>query len=113
MGVVMRYRNFLPQHHLILDARVAAVLLTILGLSLSFFIQALVDSFFVLEHQPTSNWLGMGMLPVTLARAGVFVPRSHLSAHLSWRINAEAVNGHHRYPLGLPFTFLSSQSALS
>jgi ATP-binding cassette, subfamily C, bacteriocin exporter len=111
MSDVMRYRTFLPHHHLILDAPVAAVLLTILGLSFSFFIQALVDSFFVLEHQPTSNWLGLGMLLVTLARAGVFVPRSYLSAHLSWRINVETVNGHHRHPLGLPFTFFSSQSA--
>src|SRR5262245_14668436 len=102
----MRYRTFLPSHHLILDAFVAAVLLTILGLTSSFFIQALVDSFFVLEHQLTLNWLGLGMLLVTRARAGVFVPRSYLSAHLSRRITAETVNGHRRHPLGLPFTFL-------
>ena len=109
----MRYRTFLPHQHLTLDARVAAVLLTILGLSLSSIIQALVDSFFVLELKPTSKWLGLGMLLVTLARAGVFVPRPYLSAHLSWRINAETVSGHHRHPLGLPFTFLSSHSAIS
>jgi ABC-type bacteriocin/lantibiotic exporter with double-glycine peptidase domain len=108
----MRYRTFLPHHHLNLDVCVAAVPPTILSLSFSFFIQALVDSFFVLEHQPTSNWLGLGMLLVTLARAGVFVPRSYLSAHLSWRINAETVSGHHRHPLGLPFTFFSSHSAI-
>jgi ABC-type bacteriocin/lantibiotic exporter with double-glycine peptidase domain len=101
----MQYRTLLPQYHLILDALFTAVLLTILGLALSFFIQALVDSFFVPEHQPTSNSLGLGMLPVSLARAGIFAPRSYLSAHLSWRIHAETVNGYHRHTLGLPFTF--------
>ncbi|PYS42818.1 MAG: hypothetical protein DMG14_02670 [Acidobacteria bacterium] len=105
----MQYRVFLPHHRLILDVLVAAVLLTILGLTSSFFIQAPVDSVFVRGRNPALNCLGPGMLLVTLARAGVFGLRSHLLPHLSPRIDAETVPGYHRYLLGLPLTFFSSR----
>jgi ABC-type bacteriocin/lantibiotic exporter with double-glycine peptidase domain len=58
----------MPHRRLILDAFIAAVLLTILSLT-SFFIQVLVDSVFVLGRKSALNWLGLGMLLVTLARA--------------------------------------------
>ena len=103
----MWYRVLLPHHHLILDALVAAVLLAILGLTSSFFIQALVDSVFVLGRKPALNWLGLGMLLVMLARAGFFGLRSHLLAHLSRRIEAETVIGYHRRPQGLPLDLLN------
>ena len=103
----MRYRNLLPHNHLTLDAPFAAVLLTVLGLTSSFFIQALVDFVFILGRKPALNWLGLGMLLVTLARAGFCAPRSYLLAHLSQRIDAETVIGYHRHLLGLPLTFLS------
>jgi ATP-binding cassette, subfamily C, bacteriocin exporter len=99
----------LPHYHLFLDALIAAVLLTILGLTSSFFIQALVDFVFVLGRTPTLNWLGLGMLLVTLARAGFLALRSHLLTHLSQRIDAETVLGYHRHLLGLPLTFFSSR----
>jgi ATP-binding cassette subfamily B protein len=99
----------LPHHRLFLDALVAAVLLTILGLTSSFFIQALVDFVFVLGRTPALNWLGLGMLLVTLARVGFLGLRSYLLAHLSQRIDAETVLGYHRHLLGLPLTFFSSR----
>ena len=92
---------------LILDAYIAAVLLTILGLTSAFFIQTLVDSVLVLGRKPALNWLGLGMLLVTLARAGFFGLRSHLVAHLSQRIEAETMPGLHCDLPGLPFTLLS------
>src|SRR5882762_3445395 len=98
----MLYRTLLPHQRLILDALLAAVLLTILGPTSSFFIQVLVDSVFVLGHKPTLNWLGLGMLLVTLARAGFSGLRSYLLAHLSQRIDAETVLSYHRHLLGLP-----------
>jgi ABC-type bacteriocin/lantibiotic exporter with double-glycine peptidase domain len=98
----------MPHRRLILDAYIAAVLLTILGLTSAFFIQTLVDSVLVLGRKPALNWLGLGMLLVTLARAGFFGLRSHLVvAHLSHRIEAEAMPGLHRHLPGLPFTLLS------
>src|SRR3989449_8406856 len=96
-------------HLLSLDALVAAALMTILGLTSSFFIQALVDFVFVLERKPALNWLGLGMLLVTLARAGFLGLRSFLLAHLSQRIDAETVPGYHRHLLGLPPTFYYSR----
>src|SRR5262245_6254378 len=77
----MSYR-FLSPHSLILDVFVAAVLLTILGLTLFFFIQALVDYVFVPGRKPAL--------------------RSCLLPRLSRRIKAERVLGRHSYPLGLP-----------
>src|SRR5262245_61353266 len=97
----------LPHSRLFLDALAAAVLMTVLGLTSSFFIQALVDFVFVLGRKPALNWLGLGMLLVTLARAGFFGLRSHLVAHLSHRIEAETIPGLHRHLPGLPFTLLS------
>jgi ABC-type bacteriocin/lantibiotic exporter with double-glycine peptidase domain len=100
----MRYEFLPPQHSLILDAPVAAVLLTILGLTLSFVIQALVDSVFVPGRKPALNHLGLGTLLVTLARAGFLDLRSCLLACLSWRIHAEPVFSYHRHLPGLPLT---------
>ncbi len=99
----------LPHYHLFLDALLAAVLMTVLGLTSSFFIQALVDVVFILGRKPTLNWLGLGMLFVTLARAGFQALRSYLLAHLSQRIDAETVLGYHRHLLGLPLSFFSSR----
>src|SRR6266850_7415909 len=50
----------LPHRRLCLDALIAAVLLTVLGLTSSFFIQALVDFVFILGRKPALNWLGLG-----------------------------------------------------
>jgi ATP-binding cassette, subfamily C, bacteriocin exporter len=99
----------LPHRRLFLDALIAAVLLTVLGLTSSFFIQALVDFVFVLGRKPALNWLGLGMLLVSLARAGFLGLRSCLLTHLSQRIDAETVLGYHRHLLGLPLTFFNSR----
>jgi ABC-type bacteriocin transporter len=99
----------LPHYRLFLDALIAAVLMTILGLTSSYFIQALVDFVFVHGRTPALKWLGLGMLLVTLARAGFLGLSSHLLARLSRRIDADAVLGYHRHLLGLPLTFFYSR----
>jgi ATP-binding cassette subfamily B protein len=103
------YLLLLPHSRLFLDALFAAVLMTILGLTSSFFIQALVDVVFVLGRKPALNWLGLGMLLVTLARAVFQGLRSYLLARLSQRIDAETVLGYHRHLLGLPLAFFLSR----
>jgi ATP-binding cassette, subfamily C, bacteriocin exporter len=99
----------LPHSRLFLDACLAAVSMTILGLSSSFFIQVLVDVVLVQGQTPTLNWLAAGMLLVTLARAGFLAVRSYLLAHLSMRIDAETMLGYHRHLLGLPLSFFTSR----
>jgi multidrug efflux pump subunit AcrA (membrane-fusion protein) len=94
----MRYRIFQPQSRLILDAFVAAVLLTILGLTSSFFIQVLVDCVFVHQQKLSSIWLGLS----------VFGLRSHLFAHLSRGIHAGTVLGYRRHLRGLPYKYALS-----
>jgi Biotin-lipoyl like len=83
---VMRYRAFLPDHRLLLDALTAAVLLAILGLSYSNLIQDIPAS-----NQPRSGSFDLG-------------PR--LLAHLSRMIGVETESIHHRHLLGLPLAFL-------
>jgi ATP-binding cassette subfamily B protein len=101
----------LPHYHLFLDALLAAVVMTILSLTSSFFIQGLVDFVFIQGQTPSLKWLALGMLLVTLARAGFQGLRSYLFAHLSLRIDAETVPGYHRHLLGLPLSFFSSRRA--
>jgi len=102
-------RLLLPHRHLFLDVLLAAVLMTILGLTSSFFIQALVDFVFVLGQKPALNWLGLGMLLVLLSRAAFLALRTYLLAHLSQRIDADVVMGYHHHLLGLPLSFFSAR----
>jgi len=95
----------LPHRRLFLDALLAAVLMTLLSLTTSFFIQALVDFVFVLGRKPALNWLTLGMLVVLFARTAFQAMRAYLLAHLSLRIDAETVMGFHRHLLGLPLAF--------
>ena len=94
-------------HHrkLFLDALLAAVLLTILGLATAFFIQLLVDFVFLVGAESTLNWLGLGMLLVLGARVAFHGLRAYLIAHLSHRIDADVVLGYHHHVLGLPLDF--------
>src|SRR5579884_1257785 len=65
------YNVFYPVRHLLLDVVMAAVLITILGLSSSLFIQDLIDFVLVSGRKPTLEWLGLGLLVVLLARSGL------------------------------------------
>ena len=98
-------RLLTPHRRLFLDALLAAVLMTVLSLTSSFFIQALVDFVFVLGRQPALNLLTLGMLLILSARTAFQALRTYLLAHLSLRIDAETGLGFHRHLLGLPLTF--------
>jgi ABC-type bacteriocin/lantibiotic exporter with double-glycine peptidase domain len=101
----------LLRHHrrLLVDALFAAVLMTILGLSSSFFIQVLVDYVFLVGANPTMNWLGLGMLLVLGGRVTFLGLRAYLLAHLSHRIDADIVLGYHHHLLGLPLDFFRTR----
>ena len=98
-----------PHLHLFLDVLLAAVLLTILGLTSSFFIQGLIDFVFLLGRKPALNWLGLGMLIVLMARSAVLALRTYLLAHLCQRIDADTVMKYHRHLVGLPLTFFATR----
>ena len=100
-----------PHRRLFMDALLAAVLMTLLALTSSFFIQALVDFVFVLGRKPTLNLLTLGMLLVLCARTAFQALRTYLLAHLSLRVDAETVLGFHRHLLGLPLPFFLRRKA--
>src|SRR5262249_35732155 len=99
----------LPHRRLFLDVLLAAVLMTILGLALSFFIQALVDVVFVVWQKPALNWFSLGMLIVLVARPAFLALRTYLLTHLSQNIDADTVLGYNRHLLGLPLTFFATR----
>ena len=84
--------------------------MTFLAITSSFFIQALVDFVFFLGRRPTLNWLGLGMLLVSLAQVSFLGLRSYPLAHLNQRVDAETMLGYHRHLLGLPLTFFYSRT---
>src|SRR5262249_36877630 len=94
-----------PYRRLFFDATLAAVLMTLLSLSTSFFIQTLVAFVFVLRRRPALNWLSLGMLAVLFARTAFQGLRTYLLARLSLRIDAATVLGFHRHLIGLPLAF--------
>jgi ATP-binding cassette, subfamily C, bacteriocin exporter len=107
-----RARSLLScQQHLVLDALSAAVLVTILGLASSFFIQTLVDDVIVLGQTHALNWLGLGMLAVVSTRTAFLGLRTHLLTQISQRIEADVVMRYHVHLLGLPLSFFSSRPA--
>ena len=100
-----RWTPLLPHKKLFSHALLAAVLVTILGLSSAFFIQILVDFVFVTGRELTLNWLGAGMLLVVISRVGLQGFQAYLLAHLSRRIDTEITLGYHHHLLGLPLDF--------
>jgi len=88
----MRYRKLLPHNGPILDAFVAAVPPIILGLSLSFIVQAPVVSSLAIGHTPSFRLRSESVL------------RSRLSARLNRRMTAETVLAARHLP-GLPLVF--------
>lgn len=103
---LVRLCRFLaPYRRSFLVAFFAAVLMTILSLTSSFFIQALVDSVFVHGRTAILYWLTLGMLAALLARTVFQGLRSFLLARLSMRIDADVMMGLHRHLLGLPLSF--------
>lgn len=103
------YRLLAPHRWIFLEALLAAVLMTLLTLFSSFFIQTLVDFVFVAGRRSTLNWLALGMLLVLVARVAFQGLRAYLLAHLSQRLDAETVIGYFRHLLGLPLSFFNAR----
>jgi ATP-binding cassette subfamily B protein len=95
-------RPYLP---LLGETVFCAVLMTGLGVCMSYFVQHLVDSVLVRSEGRLLNALGVGMLLVVLFRALFGVVRDYLLAHISRRIDLTLISGYVRHILCLPLTF--------
>jgi ABC-type bacteriocin/lantibiotic exporter with double-glycine peptidase domain len=96
---------------LLAEAFLCALLMTLLGVGTSYFIQHLVDSVPIRRETRLLNALGVGMALVIVFRAGFGVLRQYLLAHVSRKIDLALVGGYFRHLLGLPLRFFEMRQA--
>jgi ATP-binding cassette subfamily B protein len=94
-----------PHAPVLLEAFVCALLMTLLGLSTSYFIQHLVDT--VLPHHEGRllNALGIGMVLILVFRCLFGMLRQYLVAHISRKVDLTLIAGYARHLLTLPLRF--------
>lgn len=103
------WRRFLgllrPHRGLVIEAFLCAILMTVLGLSTSFFIQHLVDNVLTRRETRLLNALGVGMVLVLIFKVLFGALREYFLAHVSRQVDLGLVAGYSRHILGLPMNF--------
>jgi ATP-binding cassette subfamily B protein len=105
-----RFLGLLLCHKGLLGAAfVCALLMTVLGIGTSYYIQHLVDSVLVRHERRLLHALGVGMLVVVLFRTLFSVLRQYLLAHVSRQVDLRLIYAYARHLLGLPLSFFSGK----
>lgn len=105
-----RFAGMLAFHRGVLtEAIVCAVLMALLGLSTSYFIQHLVDSVLVRGETTLLNALGIGMLLIVLFRILFGLVRHYLLAHIGRKIDLSLVSTYASHVLRLPMRFFETR----
>jgi ATP-binding cassette subfamily B protein len=101
-----RFLGLLAGHRSVLvEAVFCALLMTVLGVATSYYVQHLVDSVLVRHEARLLNALGIGMVAVVLFRALFGALRQYLLAHVGRKADLTLVAGYARHILGLPLNF--------
>jgi ATP-binding cassette subfamily B protein len=101
-----RFLNLLSPHTGVLtEAFACAMLMTVLGVSTSYFIQHLVDSVLVRHEGRLLNALGIGMVLIALFRTLFGLLRQYLVAHVGRKADLALIAGYTRHILKLPLRF--------
>jgi ATP-binding cassette subfamily B protein len=87
------------------EAFFCALLLTVLGISTSYFIQHLVDSVLPRNDARLLNALGLGMMLIVLFRTLFSGLRQYLLAHVGRKVDLVLIAGYTRHILQLPLPF--------
>jgi ATP-binding cassette subfamily B protein len=87
------------------EAFCCAILMTLLGISTSYFVQHLVDSVLVRSETRLLNALGIGMLLVVVFRTLFGMLRQYLLAHVARKVDLTLIAGYTRHILALPMRF--------
>ncbi len=99
------YSLLRPQAGLLWEAFFCAILVTVLGLSTSFFLQHLVDSVLVHGETRLLNGLAIGMVIVLVFRCLLSGVRQYLLIHLGRKVDLTLVSGYMRHVLRQPLKF--------
>jgi ATP-binding cassette subfamily B protein len=89
----------------LIEACLCSLLLSVLGVATSYFIQHLVDSALARQEGRLLNALGLGMGLVILFRTLLGALRQYLVAHISQKAHLSLVAGYARHILRLPLFF--------
>jgi HlyB family type I secretion system ABC transporter len=101
-----RFLGLLSAHTSTLsEAYCCALLMMVLGVATSYFIQHMVDSVLVRHEGRLLNALGIGMVLITLFQALFGVLRQYLVAHVGRQVDLMLMAGYTRHLLGLPLRF--------
>jgi len=101
-----RFLGLLRLHRgVLLEAVACAVLMMLLGISTSYFVQHLVDSVLVLGETRLLNALGVGMAAIVLFRTLFGMLRHYLLAYVGRKIDLSLISGYSRHILSLPLNF--------
>ena len=101
-----RFLGLLTAHKAVLvEAFCCALLMTVLGLSTSYFLQHLVDNVLVRSEGRLLNALGAGMLAVLVFRTLFGALRQYLVAHVGRKVDLALIAGYARHLLRLPLRF--------
>jgi ATP-binding cassette subfamily B protein len=94
-----------PHAGLLGEAFACALLLTVLGLGTSFFIQHLVDTVLVHAQWRLLNALAAGMLALLVFRTLFGAVRQYLLVHVSRKVDVALISGYTRHVLAQPIRF--------
>jgi ABC-type bacteriocin/lantibiotic exporter with double-glycine peptidase domain len=89
----------------LIEAVFCAILMTLLGITTSYFVQHLVDSVLVRGEVRLLNALGIGMVLVVLFRTMFSMLRQILLNHIGRKIDLGLISGYMRHILALPMNF--------
>jgi ATP-binding cassette, subfamily C, bacteriocin exporter len=93
----------------LLEAVFCAILMTVLGLSTSYFVQHLVDSVLVRGETRLLNALAIGMVLIVLFRTLFSALRQFLLIHIGRKVDLGLIAGYMRHVLALPMNFFETR----
>jgi ATP-binding cassette subfamily B protein len=101
-----RFLGLLGAHTSVLgEGFCCALLMTVLGVATSYFIQHLVDSVLVRHEGRLLNALAIGMVLIVLFQTLFGMLRQYLVAHVGRKVDLALMAGYARHLLGLPLQF--------
>jgi ATP-binding cassette subfamily B protein len=105
-----RFVSLLAAHRGILaEAVCCALLMTLLGISTSYFVQHLVDSVLVRNESTLLNALGTGMAMILVFRLTFAIVRQYLLAHIGRKVDLALIANYTRHLLRLPQSFFETR----
>lgn len=110
VGALRRLIGLLLGHAgVVLESMACAVLLMVLGVSTSFFVQHLVDVVLVRNEVRLLHALGIGMVLIVVFRTLFSALRSYLLAHVGQKLDLTLLSGYMRHLLHLPVRFYETR----